>query len=177
MTKSKKRYMSMTDVKRLVSRWFDERVEIKNGATLKTTDGRDDFLKWLKGQRDRGDIAGYQWGRAMEQKRFRLEHVGRDWLFHGIKLKPPAEGRLVKTVEPRALVERWLEESVEIDSEAKTRKNEAFRNFLEWVETQGELSSSPTPLQFDLGIRDNGFEQDRDINGWFIIRGIKLKDD
>ncbi len=58
-----------------------------------------------------------------------------------------------------------------------TRNSEAFRNFLEWVETQDELSGSPTPLQFDLGIRDNGFTQDRDINGWFIIRGIKLKDD
>lgn len=176
MTKSK-RYMKMADVKRFISRWFDERVEIKNGATLKTTHGCDDFLKWLKGQKDSGDIAGYQWGRAMEQKQFRLEHVGRDWLFYRMKLKPPVEGRQVKTLEPRGLVARWLKENVEIDSDAKTRKNEAFRNFLEWVETQGELSSSPTPLQFDLAIKDNGFEQDRDINGWFIIRGIKLKDD
>ena len=128
MTKSKKRYMSMTDVKRLVSRWFDERVEIKNGATLKTTDGRDDFLKWLKGQRDRGDIAGYQWRRAMEQKRFNLEKDGRDWLLHGIKLKQPPEKGGIKTQETRSLINRWFKEHVELDRNAVTRNNDAFRN-------------------------------------------------
>lgn len=88
MTKSKKRLMKMTDVKRLVSRWFDKRVEIESGGVVERYDGFGDFREWLKTQKDRGDgVAGYQWGRAMKQRGFRLEQAGNYWFFYGLKLK------------------------------------------------------------------------------------------
>ena len=88
MTKSKKKLMSMTNVKNLVGRWFHERVEFESGGVMKTTDGWGDFIDWLSEQNRCSElIYAYQWGRAMEQKRFKLEQDGNDWCFHGIKVK------------------------------------------------------------------------------------------
>ena len=78
----------MADVKRLVSRWFDQRVSIESGAMMSTTEGGRDFIRWLNEQTECLDlIYKYQWGRVMFQRGFRKEKRDNDWYFRGIKLK------------------------------------------------------------------------------------------
>ncbi len=77
----------------------------------------------------------------------------------------------------RNLVGLWLAERVEIESGAVVSNIEAFSDFLEWLKVQSDRGDGVAPNQFDAVMKSNNFEQERDDEGWFIIRGLKLKID
>lgn len=77
----------------------------------------------------------------------------------------------------RNLVGLWLAERVEIESGAVVSNIEAFNDFLEWLKVQSDCGDGVAPNQFDAVMKSNNFEQERDDEGWFIIRGLKLKID
>ena len=88
MAKSNKRLMGMADVKRLVNRWFDQRVSIESGAMMNTSEGGRNFIEWRNEQTECLDLVyKYQWGRVMFQRGFEKKRDGNDWYFHGIELK------------------------------------------------------------------------------------------
>ena len=78
----------MTKVRELVDRWIDERVEIDRVAVTTSQNAFEDFIEWLKIQKDRGDgVTTYQFSSAMKYKGFEEKYVGSYWEFPGIKLK------------------------------------------------------------------------------------------
>ncbi len=80
--------MNMKEVKEFVERWFDERVEIDSVAVTASDNAFEDFIEWLKIQKDRGDgVTTYQFSSAMKYKGFEEKYVGSYWEFPGIKLK------------------------------------------------------------------------------------------
>ncbi len=83
----------------------------------------------------------------------------------------------MKIHKAKELVKRWIDERVEIDSGAVTSSYEAFGDFLEWLRGQSDRGDGVARYQFDSAMKNNDFEQERDDEGWFIIRGLKLKID
>jgi hypothetical protein len=100
------------DIKELVERWLDERVEIDSVANVEPGKGDDDFqaiiasvarldsevvtssyeafgdfIEWLKEQEEWAFISLPKWASAMEQIGFEQENDGSDRVIRGISLK------------------------------------------------------------------------------------------
>ena len=104
--------MNMADVRKLVDRWLDERVEIDGTANVRAGKGDDifqaidaaiakpetesvtnssealgDFIEWKKDQADSGFVEPRQFSSAMNQRGFNAEKRDGDWVIPRIKLK------------------------------------------------------------------------------------------
>ena len=104
--------MNTTNVRELVERWLDERVEIDGDVNVPPGKGDDafqamlasiakpdsqvvtssydafgDFIEWLKDQQKWTVIYPTQWRSAMKQIGFEQEKRGDDWVIRGIRLK------------------------------------------------------------------------------------------
>ena len=82
----------------------------------------------------------------------------------------------MKIHEAKELVERWIDERVEIHSEVVTSSNDAFGDFLKWMKRQRNRGGGVTVNQFDSAMKNNDFEQEYDGSN-MVVRGIKLKGD
>jgi len=105
--------MNMADVRKLVDRWLDERVEIDGEFNVRGGDGGSeafkaisaslakpetesvtnsgealgDFIEWKKDQADSGFVEPKQFSSAMKQRGFNAEKRDGDWVIPRIKLK------------------------------------------------------------------------------------------
>ncbi len=100
----------------------------------------------------------------------------------------------------RELVDRWIDERLEIDgdvnvragkgndafqaiiaaiakpdSEAVTDSGEALGDFIEWLKEQKD-GGFVEPYQWSSAMKQSGFEREKNGNDW-VIRGVKLKEE
>jgi hypothetical protein len=77
----------------------------------------------------------------------------------------------VKIHEAKELVERWIDERVEIDSEVVTSSYDAFGDFLKWIQRQRGRGGGVTVDQFDSAMKNNDFDLAR--NFWSRSKVVK----
>lgn len=77
----------------------------------------------------------------------------------------------------KILVRRWLDERTESDSKAVTSSYTAFGDFIEWWEDQEDRGDGVVASQFGSAMKQMGFGAQKDDDGNWVIRGIKLLED
>ena len=76
----------------------------------------------------------------------------------------------------RELVERWLEEKVEIDNGDVTTSHNGSVNLIKWLKGRKGHKDGVPSYKFGSAMKQIGFEQEHGDSGWFCP-GIRLKGD